>query len=221
MINENQDFGSKLVKRINLNIIKKIQKEKFNIKNPEILNEKDFSDLSDRLMKSILVKNESIRTIDKSLKYFELPIKKIQEIKTKPILEKTKDKIEKPLLKRPPVFMNKSMNFNKPKIPEHKLQQPVLKIKTYGKIDFLIKDNSISFIQCYGPDKQVSVIQSGQKNNTPIILTQEEISNLLDQFSEEAHIPLIEGPFQISVNNLNISGVYSSLIGSSFIIKKQ
>jgi hypothetical protein len=94
MINENQDFGSKLVKRINLNIIKKIQKEKFNIKNPEILNEKDFSDLSDRLMKSILVKNESIRTIDKSLKYFELPIKKIQEIKTKPILKKLKIKLK-------------------------------------------------------------------------------------------------------------------------------
>lgn len=221
MINNNQDFGSKLIKIISLNVLKNIQKEKFNIKNPEILGERDIFDLSDKLMKSILAKNESLRLIDKSLKSFETPIKQIQEIRTKPILEKTKEKIERPLLKQPPVFMNRGRNFNQPKIPAPQIQQPIQKIKTYGKLDFLIKDGSISFIQCYGPDKPISVIQRGQKNNTPIILTQEEIDQVLDQFSEEIHIPLIEGPFQITVNNLNISGVYSSLIGSSFIIKKQ
>lgn len=221
MKNENQDFGLKLIKRININILKKIQKEKYGVKHPEILSQKEIIELSDKLMKSILAKNESIRIIDKSLKYFELPIKKIQKIKTKPILEKTKEKIERPLLKQPPIFINREMTLNKPISPIPQVQQPAPKIRTYGKIDFLIKDNSISFIQCYGPDKQVSVIQRGQKNNTPIILTQEEIDSVLDQLSEEAHIPLIEGPFQISVNNLVISGVYSSLIGSSFIIKKQ
>ena len=127
MKNENQDFGLKLIKRININILKKIQKEKYGVKHPEILSQKEIIELSDKLMKSILAKNESIRIIDKSLKYFELPIKKIQKIKTKPILEKTKEKIERPLLKQPPIFINREMTLNKPISPIPQVQQPALK----------------------------------------------------------------------------------------------
>ncbi len=91
----------------------------------------------------------------------------------------------------------------------------------YPKIFFLLKDPTISTIECPGPGQPIRIVRSGQKQFTKIHLTPEEIKTILEQIAQEARIPIIEGVFKAAVENIVISAVISQNIGSRFVIKKQ
>ncbi len=91
----------------------------------------------------------------------------------------------------------------------------------YGKITLLLDDVSVSTIECYGAGKPLIVIRAGQKQMTKIVLSADEIKNILEKISDNVHIPLLEGVFRAAVDNFSINAVVSDIIGSRFVIKKQ
>lgn len=91
----------------------------------------------------------------------------------------------------------------------------------YGKITPLLNDPSVSTIECQGAGKPIMIIRTGQKQITKIVLSANDIKNLLRKVSDTTHIPLLEGVFRAAVDNFSINAVISEVIGSKFIIKKQ
>ena len=55
---------------------------------------------------------------------------------------------------------------------------------------------------------------------TNIILSKEDISDVIKKFSETTKIPLQEGIFRVAIGKLILSAIISEVIGSKFIIKK-
>ncbi len=89
-----------------------------------------------------------------------------------------------------------------------------------GKIEVLIKDNSVSSIECPGPEKKIIIKKNNQTMSTDISLNKSEIDDVIRDFSERARIPLIEGMLRARVENLQISAIVSRISDSRWIITK-
>jgi len=61
---------------------------------------------------------------------------------------------------------------------------------------------------------------AGKTSMTKIALNQNEIQQIIQNFSEAAKIPVISGLFKAAANNLLITAVTSDIAGSRFIITK-
>jgi len=100
-------------------------------------------------------------------------------------------------------------------------QQPVLiGGLNLGKLGGLLADKSVTEIECPGPGKFILVKKVSQVNITRITLSQDEINNIIEAFSEQARIPIISGIFKAAVGDLTILAVISEFVGSRFIIYK-
>jgi hypothetical protein len=89
-----------------------------------------------------------------------------------------------------------------------------------GKINGLIKDPSVQSIECEGPKKQLIIKQNGQVVKSEIKLEKSDIDKIINEFSEKARIPLVEGMLRARVANMQISAVVSKVASSRFIITK-
>jgi hypothetical protein len=89
-----------------------------------------------------------------------------------------------------------------------------------GKLEPLAQDNSIHLIECSGPGKNILIRRYNQPNVTKITLNQAEITDIINNFSIEARIPVVGGILKAAVGNLIISAVISDFVGSRFIINK-
>lgn len=89
-----------------------------------------------------------------------------------------------------------------------------------GKLNILVQDPGVTMIECTGPEKIILVRSSGRTSMTNITLTQKEILDIINRFSERARIPVISGLFKAVVGNLIITAVISELVGNRFIISK-
>ena len=88
-----------------------------------------------------------------------------------------------------------------------------------GKLNPLIKDRKVSSIECNGPDTNV-IVRIPNSKNTSIILSKEEINDIVQRVSKAAKIPADEGIFKVVVGKLIFSAIISEVVGSRFIIKK-
>ena len=88
------------------------------------------------------------------------------------------------------------------------------------KLNPLIKDPLVRTIRCDGPDENIVVEGSMGIKPTNIILTKQEIEQLIKKFSETAKIPIYEGIFRVAVGKLILLAIISEVIGTKFIIKK-
>lgn len=91
----------------------------------------------------------------------------------------------------------------------------------FGRLKPLIKDPTITFIECPGENKPLNIIRTGIRQSTKISLSKKEIQEILQTASEKVSIPLIEGVFKVAIDNFLLSAIISNSIGSRFIIKKQ
>ena len=89
-----------------------------------------------------------------------------------------------------------------------------------GKLSPIFADPCVSSIECPGPGKNVIVHKSGITQTTQIILSQNEIEEILKIVSERTKIPLIKGVFKAAIENLVITAVISEFIGTRFYIEK-
>jgi len=90
-----------------------------------------------------------------------------------------------------------------------------------GKLNFFIKDPRVQGIECPGPNKNLLVIKDGAMQRTKVILTAEDIKNVIQEFSEKTKIPLIEGTFKAALGNLIMTAVISEFVGSRFVLQKK
>jgi len=89
-----------------------------------------------------------------------------------------------------------------------------------GKLDNLIKDPAISDIECNGPNENIIVKGTMGTKKTNIILTKEEIDEIIKKFSDAAKTPVHQGFFKVVAGKMSLTAVISEITGSRFIIKK-
>ncbi|MCX6749046.1 MAG: hypothetical protein NT076_05580 [Candidatus Pacearchaeota archaeon] len=129
---------------------------------------------------------------------------------------------------RPIARMKPSSIRSEPSIPlQPPIQNPVQPTANplpqgfnLAKLEFLLHDPRVTIIECPGPGKLVLARASGRTALTKISLNPDEIQSIIQQFSQEARIPIISGLFKAAVGNLILTAVISELVGSRFIITK-
>ena len=115
------------------------------------------------------------------------------------------------------------------RIPEPVLPQrlqylkpiPTNKEIDLGKLNSLINDPAVRVIQCDGDDKNIVVIGTMGIKRTNVIMSKDDIDEVLNKFSAAAKIPLEEeGISRIVFGRLILSAIISKVISSRFIIRK-
>lgn len=89
-----------------------------------------------------------------------------------------------------------------------------------GKIESLLKDQGVQSIECPGPGKNVIVKKMNRPQITNINLNSTEVSEIINQFSTNARIPIVGGILKAAVGDLVISAIISEFVGSRFIINR-
>ena len=79
----------------------------------------------------------------------------------------------------------------------------------------------VQLIECPGPGKNVLVKVRNKINLTKIAMNAQEIDKIIEYFSQEAKIPIINGILKAAVGDMVISAVSSQYAGSRFIITKK
>lgn len=196
----------------------------------------------ERLRQKFLQPLDSEKTFEKSIStsFFQEPIYS-REIRPPFIKAKLRPKIterRKPILhrfqilKKPLQPIQKQITKpipQKPK-PQISLAQRTAEIKpesqtrpegfALGRLEQLLKNPSIQAIECPGPGRNVLVKRYNKINVTKITLGQEEITDIINNFSEKARIPIVGGILKAAVGDLVISAIISEFVGSRFIINK-
>ncbi len=89
-----------------------------------------------------------------------------------------------------------------------------------GRLMMFLSDPSVVGIECPGPGKNVLVYKFGAINTTSIVLSQEEIAEIMKTVSERTRIPLINGVFKAALDNIIVTAVISEFAGTRFHIDK-
>jgi hypothetical protein len=89
-----------------------------------------------------------------------------------------------------------------------------------GKLNPLIKDFAVRTIQCNGPDEKIIVEGGMGRKATEVVLSKDEIDEVINNFSKKAKIPVDEGIVRIFVGNLNLLAITSEVVSPKFLIKK-
>lgn len=92
--------------------------------------------------------------------------------------------------------------------------------ETFKKILPMLQDPFVSYIECKGPNQQIIVVKNGRNQITNTIMDRGEIDEYLKYLSEKTRVPLVEGVFNVRVDDYTINAIISNSIEPSFIIKK-
>ncbi len=115
------------------------------------------------------------------------------------------------------------LRIPEPKLPEEfKYLKPVASTKEIDldKLNSLVNDVNVKRIECDGPNKPVLVSGSMGRKPTEIILSNNEIEDIVERFSRAARIPVDVGVFRVVVGNLIFSAIISDVVPSRFVITK-
>ena len=108
-----------------------------------------------------------------------------------------------------------------PRPEKEKLVTRLSQSRDIGKLNMFLKDPRVQSIECPGPNKNVLVRKNGVIQKTKLILTAEDIKNIIQEFSIKTRIPLIEGTFKAAFGNLIMTAVISEFVGSRFVLQKK
>jgi len=89
--------------------------------------------------------------------------------------------------------------------PEFQPEAIPTKIPEFQKINQFIANPKISLIECPGENNQVRVGVFGVKKLTQVSLSQEEMKKIVNRFSKDTKLPLLEGTFKAVAHNLIIT----------------
>ena len=107
-----------------------------------------------------------------------------------------------------------------PETVQHFRPMPTSRVIDLGKLNPLIRDPLVKVIECNGDDKKIIVMGRMGRKSTKIILTKEEVDNMINKFSEAAKIPVQEGVFKVVFGTLIFSAIVSEVVSSKFLIRK-
>ncbi len=136
----------------------------------------------------------------------QIPVHQLSRILYKPATQ-----IQQPTAQQPPI--QKPVNIQ----PE---VQPRPKDLSLGKLEPLLKDKAIQSIECPGPGRNILIKKYNKINTTRIILNQVEITTIINNFAQQAKIPITGGILKTAVGDMVISAIISEFVGSRFILNK-
>ena len=146
-----------------------------------------------RVRFSNYTKNQS--TMQKSIRP---PIQQVQRTIVRPPVAKQPIKVEVP--QNQPPISSEDINF--------------------GRINMFVQDPLVSYIDCPGENRDITIRKVGRIMKVELTLKKEEIFEIIKSFSEKTHIPLIEGMLKAKFKNLEIAAIVSQN-DSSFVLKKE
>ena len=150
-------------------------------------------------------------------KQYQQPIQKpFQQIPNK-LTKQYQQPIQKPLQQ----IQHHQIQSQHPQIQPIQQNIQVIKNEPLKKIEALINDNSVQLIECPGPGKNILVKVRNMVNVTKIILSEDEIKNIINFFSTATRIPISKGILKATLDSLLISAIISDLTGSRFIMNKK
>jgi len=88
------------------------------------------------------------------------------------------------------------------------------------KLNPLLYDPSVNVIESNGPDQVIIVRGAMGTKPTNIVLSKEEINEVIQTFSKKSKIPAKEGAVKIAFGRHVLSAIISDEYGSRFIIQK-
>jgi hypothetical protein len=91
---------------------------------------------------------------------------------------------------------------------------------SFGKLTPLIQNPTISMIECPGPFKNIIFRTYNIRKSSSIILSKEEMQDIVLQFSRTAKIPIIEGLFRAWIDKFLVSAIVTNKQAANFIIQK-
>ncbi|MDD5700063.1 MAG: hypothetical protein PHH00_02630 [Candidatus Nanoarchaeia archaeon] len=115
------------------------------------------------------------------------------------------------------------LRIPEPKLPpefQHLKPVPSRKEIDLDKLNPFINDTSVKRIECDGPNKPVLVSGSMGRRPTELVLSSNEIDEIVERFSRAARIPVDVGVFRVVVGNLIFSAIISDVVPSRFVITK-
>ncbi|HTY44051.1 MAG TPA: hypothetical protein VMC80_02315 [Patescibacteria group bacterium] len=136
---------------------------------------------------------------------------------------------EPPVEKIPPVIsIPRRVIPNVLRIPEPRLPETFSYLKPLptavsidlGKLNPLIKDSNVRLIECDAPDENIIVEGNMGRKPTGIILNQEEVTDIINRFSEKAKIPINTGIYRVVIGRLLFLAIISEVLNSKFVIRK-
>ena len=198
------EFTRQLIKNnknINVYLLDQVLKEKFPKKQIEIPITKE------DIQKKIKQRNKPFRRKENP----EILIKELK--KTIPTDQNTKRLIRnnKRILKVPEPRLPQRLAYLRPTSTQETLNLP--------KIQDLVKDPNVKTIEVEGTNQKVIVIGTMGRKSTSIILTKQEIDQILNEFSMISKIPISEGITKIAAGNLTLTSIKSGK-DMHFIIRK-
>lgn len=90
----------------------------------------------------------------------------------------------------------------------------------FGKVNPLVKDPAVRIIECNGTEQPLIVKGTMGSMPTEIVLNEDEINDLIQEFSKKAKIPVDEGVTKIILGKYVLSAIISKDAGSRFILEK-
>ena len=175
--------------------------------------QKDFSEDAFFKLKTILKQKKENKVEKENKEQIHKIIKeKKKELGTFEKLKQPLIKIRRPILRFPEPQLPPTVQYLKPTPSNVQID--------LGKLNPLIKDPLVRLIECEGPEKNIKVQGTMGIKPTRIILSADEIDDIIHKFSDASKIPVIEGFFKVAVGNLTFSAIVSYVVGSKFIIKK-
>jgi hypothetical protein len=97
---------------------------------------------------------------------------------------------------------------------------PINKEIDLAKLNPLVNDLKVKLIECQGDGQNIIVKGGMGVKKTPIILSKEEIDDVIQRFSRETKIPAQEGIFKVTAGRLILTAIISETVGTKLVIKK-
>jgi len=202
-------FLKEFTKELILNI------DQIDLRKEKTDNVENFNEVSERIRKKIL------EQIEKEYEYSQMRNQRIEGFNPPMPRE-----IIKPL---PTINIAKRGNFATTIKPQAKeiQQAPVQASIKFNSTDEIIEaikrmfnDARVVLVECSGRDQFLIVRTTGRVMLTRIKLNESEIQGVIDKFSKDTKIPVINGLLNATKDNLNISAIISDIAGSRFLLKK-
>ncbi len=180
------------------------------------------------------------REIKNNKKQIEELIKKRKQLNQEQIQitsGKVKTKVvESETLRKPqiisPIALPRNTNVNyryQERIPQVQIPyspyQGVLPSPSNEKIDLgdlniYLDDPSISSVECNGPETLLIIRRGRELRRSDIVLTNDQIQEILRAFSRAAKIPINEGVFRVAIGRVILTAQVSGELGTKFILSK-
>jgi len=145
----------------------------------------------------------------------ETTLRRIQEKKQIINFQKPPIRITNPISQRvqiPSPQLPSTVNYLQPTPTDREIN--------LKKLNILIKDPRVRTIECNGPDQEIIVSGYFGTKITKINLSNEEINETLETFSQATKIPVQQGIYKIIYGRLSLSAIISKVIKTKFVIEK-